>query len=1290
MHSDAIALFRELADCSPLERQEYYVREGVPAALRADVESLLRFDGDTGGDIHGRVAAAASLAFGARIDSSRGSGDIPASDGLSSTSGGSAKPRFPCGGRFTMRRQLGAGGMGVVYEVEDRARNEIVALKTLIRTAPAGIYRLKREFRSLADIAHTNLVSLYELVVDEVDCFFTMELVRGVNVVEYVRGLPLPARADATRHVLRQLVDGIETLHRRGKLHRDIKPSNVLVTEDRRVVILDFGLTSDVYSHDDTIGERMAGTPAYLSPERRAGAVPCKLHDWYSVGVTLHEMLTGRRAAADTFEPAFPEDVEFGAATQLPKDLKAICAGLLRRDPAARLSGSEVLQLLRPSEAVSQTSVSPSDEDAGTVFVGRSRQFEVLEGALRATRDEVSRTIFVYGPSGIGKSTLVRCFLDRVGRREDPVVLRGRCYEHESVPYKALDGIIDSLSQYLARLPRRRTESLLPPEAGALSRLFPVLRQVPAIASIASRPAADEPPVSVRRRAIGALQALLANIAAAQPLIAWIDDLQWADADSAVLLQELFQAPVAPPILTIACFRSEEIPSKPFLRTLLERADSNTVTALPLDPMNDEDAHALLASVGLARGAMAANTLTHITREAHGNPFLLRQLATYLSTHHGTANAATFAEMMAERLRVLPAESQRFLEMLSICGRPMSPEIVHDAAGLEGDERWRVAHLRTARFLRSSGSAERVELYHDRIREDIAARVPPEHRRAFQRQLARALVVRGVDDPDALYELHREAGEPAEATRYAILAARKAEAALAFDRTSGYYRAALELTPDSPECVEWTVRLASALAYAGRPAAAAEAYLQAAAAVPGTRGMELQRAAAEQLLIGGHIDRGLEVLRVVLRAVRMRLAMGPRSALTSLLWHRLRLRWRGLQFTSRPAHDVPAAELLRIDTCWSVAAGLAFVDNIRGVDFHTRHLLLALKSGEPYRIARALAFETAVIGIAGGARRAQVLECSARAEAMADSLGDRHAIALSTLTKGISALLVGEWRTAHACCERALRMLRDQSVGTIMELNAAQAFSLGALLFQGELRMVSNELPALLADARERGNLHLETEIRTRMNLVWLAADQPDDAERQANEAMRCWSHAGFHRQHYNHMLARIQTELYRGRAEAAWQAIGESWQAVRRSLLFRIQWVRIEAWYLRARCALMMAVSGRDARRFITLARRDALRIAGEKMPWSTPLSGLISAAVAHVEHAPDIACAELAQAAAGFERAHMKLYASVAHRRLGEIARDAGWQERRREADEWMAAQGIVRPDLITRLIAPGFIDR
>lgn len=172
-------------------------------------------------------------------------------------------------------------------------------------------------------------------------------------------------------------------------------------------------------------------------------------------------------------------------------------------------------------------------------------------------------------------------------------------------------------------------------------------------------------------------------------------------------------------------------------------------------------------------------------------------------------------------------------------------------------------------------------------------------------------------------------------------------------------------------------------------------------------------------------------------------------------------------------------------------------------------------------------------------------------------------------------------------------------------------------------------------------------------------------------------------------MVDRIQTELYRGRARAAWQAIAENWTRLERALLFRVQFQRIEARYLRARCALLMAATEGTAPRFLSLAREDARRIAREKMAWSDPLSSLLLATVAHLEGKPHIAYEKLAEAAAGFEREHMKLYLAVARRRLGELAHDDASQERRRQADQWLAAQGVINPSRITRLIAPGFPD-
>jgi serine/threonine protein kinase len=185
--------------------------------------------------------------------------------------------------------------MGVVYEVQDLARREIVALKTLRHGSPAGVYRLKHEFRSLAGVAHPNVVCLYELVVEEARCFFTMELVPGVNFVEYVRGTDRTHLSiERLRSALRQLVDGVSALHRMGKLHRDIKPSNVLVTPEGRVVILDFGLITELFPDNLGAPEHViGGTPAYVAPEDGSDFPPSEAGDWYSVGATLYEALTG-------------------------------------------------------------------------------------------------------------------------------------------------------------------------------------------------------------------------------------------------------------------------------------------------------------------------------------------------------------------------------------------------------------------------------------------------------------------------------------------------------------------------------------------------------------------------------------------------------------------------------------------------------------------------------------------------------------------------------------------------------------------------------------------------------------------------------------------------------------------------------------------------------------------------------------------------------------------------------------------------------------------------------------
>mgnify|MGYP000858801704 FL=1 len=148
-------------------------------------------------------------------------------------------------GPFDLLRTLGAGAMGQVYEAVDTRTGQRVALKMLFDIDPASVYRLKREFRRMADTVHENLVTLYELHNVNSTWFFTMELLSGVSLKAALQDAE---RCDfkGLRGLLRQLAHGVHALHRAGRIHRDLKPSNVLVTPEGRLVILDFGLVNEI------------------------------------------------------------------------------------------------------------------------------------------------------------------------------------------------------------------------------------------------------------------------------------------------------------------------------------------------------------------------------------------------------------------------------------------------------------------------------------------------------------------------------------------------------------------------------------------------------------------------------------------------------------------------------------------------------------------------------------------------------------------------------------------------------------------------------------------------------------------------------------------------------------------------------------------------------------------------------------------------------------------------------------------------------------------------------------
>lgn len=267
--------------------------------------------------------------------------------------------------------------------------------------------------------------------------------------------------------------------------------------------------------------------------------------------------------------------------------------------------------------------------DEQHVFVGRESELARLDGVLQDSRSQ-SVAVVVTGATGVGKTTLVRRFLDGL----DPhryVVLATRCHERESISHKVLDGVVDALARYLRKLPPPVAVRLMPRHVRELARLFPALQRVEAVMKAPRSGAASNDRNELRRRAVTALRELLARIADEASLVIWVDDLQWGDVDRMVFIKQVLGAKEAPLGLFIGTYtgRRERL-SVPLERIVSgARANGSSIRAerVDVEPLPSADACALAEALLTSDGQSAA---ADVAREAGGNPLLIRRFALFM------------------------------------------------------------------------------------------------------------------------------------------------------------------------------------------------------------------------------------------------------------------------------------------------------------------------------------------------------------------------------------------------------------------------------------------------------------------------------------------------------------------------------------------------------------------------------------------------------------------------------------------------------------------------------------
>jgi eukaryotic-like serine/threonine-protein kinase len=1102
-----------------------------------------------------------------------------------------------------------------------------------------------------------------------------------------------PARMDRLRSALRQLVAGLHALHADGKLHRDIKPSNVLVSDEGRVVLLDFGVAAELKTDPREVADgsgELVGTLRYMAPEQGDDMPLTPASDWYSVGVVLYEALVGRApfvgAAAEVLmmksnvDPIPPSECVGG----VPPDLDALCRALLEREPSMRPSGDEVLRRLGLRRSSAPPPALAESPDAAAAFVGR-------ESALRALRDAFDAaqsgtvTVRISGAAGMGKSALAHHALDELANR-GALVLRGRVYERESVPYKAVDSLIDALSRHLIR--RADDDARVPPpaDAGALGRLFPVLRRVPGF----DRPVEQGPDdlQTLRRRAFVALRELLATLIAQHPLVIFVDDAQWGDVDSVALLVELLRPPQAPPMLLVMTYRDEAVATSPFLAEMRERwpegADARDIAVGPLTP---EDATQLALTLLGASDEATERTADAIARESGGNPFLVEEL---VRGHVGVTAPAevaaiTLERLVGKRLDRLPNDARRLIEIVAVGGRPLPVSVVARASGLHGRADETLILLGARRFARTGwrNGHEVIEPIHDRIRETIVAQLQPAALRDHHWSLAQALEDSPTVDAEAIATHWLGAGDPPRAARFAQVAAEEACTQLAFDQAARLFRFALEhLAPSSPQESRVRLRLAQALELGGRAVESARTYLACVDGASPTEQVEYRRAAAEQLLAAGHIGEGETILRGVLAAVGMGAPRSPIAALFWLVVYRVWIALRGLRFEERTADAVPREDRLRVDALCTVASGLGTVNIILGACMQARHFMEAIRKGDRFQLLRAVSIEVAQLMSAGKAPAPREHGLVELGRGLVERVGSAEASAYFHGIVGVGLMMRGLWREGRTELERA--------GSSITGINAARQrlFLARAYFFMGDPKECARRETHLYAEAEDRGDLFTTVGIRTSTHVrKWLAAGQPMCARRDLEAALAQWPHSGFLVQHWQAMIYAPDIDLYVGDGAAAYERFMRDMPKLKRSLLLHAGFARALTFYTHGRLAIASIESNSALRRArIAEALGMSRRLQREAAPWTAMLAALVEAIA---RNADGDRAASIAALRVAIERGHATdtmSYVPAAQYRLGELLGGEEGRALTNAAIETMWEWGVQEPTRLMAVYMPG----
>ena len=654
-----------------------------------------------------------------------------------------------------------------------------------------------------------------------------------------------------------QMVRGLEVIHEKGVIHKDIKPQNIIIHPGTRLIkYIDFGLSTRLKQENKRAlsPNRLEGTLAYISPEQtgRMNRPVDYRSDFYSLGATFYELLTGRPpfVSRDLMElvhchiartPPKPDSLN----NQVHSSISDLVMKLLSKNAEERYqSCSGILRDLEEIKAnidrpAQLKNFVPATHDYSAKFkipakiYGRDKEISILLDAFEKAANGQTVALLVEGYSGVGKSALIG-EIQKPTTMRNSYFIRGKYDQYQkNVAYSAITQALRELVRAMLSESEdsiQKWKGRIIDKVGSGCRLITEL--VPELEIITGErpPLAEASPEEARQRFQIAFQRFLRVVANQDhPLVLFLDDLQWADSAGLELIKQILTADNFSYFLFIGSYRDNEVSeTHPFIKTINEIKNAGLEPELIcLKPLSEETANSLVADTLVCDENRARPLTELIFHKTEGNPFFLRMFLQSLYDHkllqfkknkegagwqwdleqilHQQAGDNVIS-LMVGRIKLLPENSRRALTSAACLGNSFSSKNLSIVLSKSVEDISELLYPAINAGMLLIYENE-IKFVHDRVQEAAYAFIPEENKNHKHLEIGRVLL-RSLSQEEIhaqIYEITRQCNmglsllrEREEKLRIARLnfnAAGRAMEAAAYGAAQGYYKVITKLLP---------------------------------------------------------------------------------------------------------------------------------------------------------------------------------------------------------------------------------------------------------------------------------------------------------------------------------------------------------------------------------------------------------------------------------------------------------------------------------------------------------------